>query len=265
MLLRFKGRCRLCILTTAIAKVILDWKEPSKEILISVSSFEMKSLCVIEFKIDIPITEILLKITVLQCTRRRCRCGGWLRALKTTIISEDNIIQGDVSAILSSNVCRELEEVKAVLGGVLHHAILPVPDVALVPTDLPQSERLARLRLELQLEAADPAAVHVVVKDDLTLVVSAVPAEDIKTLPLTDHNLPGLEDFAEQLRPLSLGDLLGAVNVEVVPAAVQTGVVEGRPCARGGGVAGADLPLEQPRCCRLKLSEWIVWVLECGL
>ena len=74
------------------------------------------------------------------------------------------------------------------LGGVLHHAVLPVPDVALVPTDLPQSERLARLRLELQLEAADPAAVHVVVKDDLTLVVSAVPAEDIKTLPLTDHN-----------------------------------------------------------------------------
>ena len=187
-----------------------------------------------------------------------------MRVLQTAVVSENNVVQSDVSAILSSNRGRELEEVRAVLGRVLDHLVLPVPDVPLVSTQLPESPRLTLLGLQHQLEVADTRAVHVVVEDDLTLVVGAEPGDEtaVRTLS-TDQHLPWQEDLAEDLCLLSLLDRLGAVDVEIVSGVVEAGVVESWSCPSGGAVARSSLPLEEAWGRGLELSEGFVLVLEC--
>ena len=139
-----------------------------------------------------------------------------------------------------------------------------MPDVPLVSTHLPESLWVALLGLKHQLEVADSRAIHVVVEDDLTLVVGTEPEDDTAVRPLsTDQDLPWQEDLAEDLRLLSLLDRLGAVDVEIVSGVVEAGVVEGWSCPSGGAVARSSLPLEETWGRGLELSEGFVLVLEC--
>ena len=144
-----------------------------------------------------------------------------------------------------------------------------MPLVPLVATQVEQSPRLARLRLEDQLETAHLPAIHVVVEYDLALVIRPEPRQDtkhtsdIRSSHQTQDNKPGLEDFAEQLCFLPLRDLLLAVHEEEVAVIVEACVVEGWPDPLTVGPAGSSLPLQESWRRGLELSPGFVVLLKC--